>query len=123
MRKLFKNAYHPELGSRVTWAGLVRPGIGSIPPLAEMQARYFALLVSDKRQLPSPEEMVECIEKDTAKTLALFTEDAPRLKALTDYLPYYEDMAALVGCQPPLKKLFITDPHTWVRLIDDNPWH
>ena len=48
------------------------------PPIAELVARYFALLVSGERQLPEATEMQAEIVADRDRELALFAHDAPR---------------------------------------------
>ena len=116
-RSLFKHMILPELGTRAAWIGLVRPGIGSIPPAAELQARYFALLVSGERVLPSIADMHEDTERAARLDQEQYPEDAGRLNALTDYLRFLDGMAAVIGCQPPLRKLFLSKPMTWAKVM------
>ena len=116
-RSLFKRMVLPELGTRAAWIGLVRPGFGGIPPLAEMQARYFALLVSGERVLPSAAEMRQDIDHAARLDLEQYPDDAGRVNALTDHLRFLDSMATVIGCQPPLRSLFLTGPATWSKVL------
>jgi len=107
----------PEFGTRAAWIGLVRPGFGGIPPLAEMQARYFALLVSGERVLPGAAQMRQDIEQAARLDCEQYPDDAGRVNALTDHLRFLDSMATVIGCQPPLGKLFLTEPATWAKVL------
>ena len=116
-RYLFRHMISLEYGPSIVFIGFVRPGIGSIPPCAEMQARYFALLISGERQLPPAEEMRRDIDRHARLDLEQFPEDALRLSALTDYLRFMEEMATVIGCRPPLMRLFLTEPRVWAKVL------
>ncbi len=58
----YLNTFSPTLGASLAFIGFVRPAFGAIPPLAELQARWFALLLSDEVNLPSISEMNRSIE-------------------------------------------------------------
>lgn len=108
-RRLFKSTFHPGLGARLAFGGFARPNVGAIPPLAEMQARLYALVVSGAVSLPPAEQMEAIAAADNAGVLAQFPEDAPRIQSLTDYLSLLDDLAGLVGCAPPLASLHLAD--------------
>jgi cytochrome c-type biogenesis protein CcmH/NrfF len=57
-----------------------------MPPIAEMMARYFALLVSEERSLPSVEEMQASIAADTERELGQYIHDGKRVSTLVDYM-------------------------------------
>jgi dimethylaniline monooxygenase (N-oxide forming) len=116
-RRLYKRMLHPEIGASLAWIGFVRPGLGSVPPCAEMQSRYFALLVSGRRRLPSRAEMDRDIAFHEQLDLQQFPQDAPRIPTLTDYLRFMEGMARAIGCEPPLRSLFFRDPRTWAKVM------
>ncbi len=116
-RKLFARMLLPRLGNRIAWLGFVRPAVGAIPPMAELQARYFALLVSGERELPQLDVMNQMITQFENDDLAQFPYDATRIPALTDYLRFLEYISNLIGCRPPLKKLFFTDPRAWFKAV------
>lgn len=114
---LYKHMILPELGVSAAWLGFARPAIGSIPPIAELQARYYALLVSGHRELPTVDDMRRTIRDDDTRALAQYGHDARRIGALTDYLPLLEDLAAAIGCRPNVWKLVSEHPRLWFRVM------
>ncbi len=54
---------HPDLRESMVWIGFVRPDVGGVPAIAELQARYFAKLLSKKLQLPSRQVLVNEIKQ------------------------------------------------------------
>ena len=82
-RSMYKHIFPPAWGACVAFCGFVRPGVGSIPPAAEMQARYLALVLSGAATLPSEDEMRHVAAEDTAADLAQYPDDAGRLGTLT----------------------------------------
>lgn len=104
---LFKRALHPELGTRLTFCGLARPGLGAIPPVAELQARYIAGLITGELPLPPRDAQLSAIARDAAADRATFPDDAGRVSALTDYAPLMDSLAGLVGARPSLPRLLL----------------
>ncbi|CAF1526126.1 unnamed protein product, partial [Didymodactylos carnosus] len=49
---LYKHCIHPDIGDELIWIGFARPSLGAVPPVIELQARWFALLCSNKCKLP-----------------------------------------------------------------------
>merc|ERR1719181_470300 len=116
-RDLYKRILHPELGTRFGFVGFFRPGFGSVAPAAELQARALALVLAGKVQLPSPEVMHEVAARDRLMDLEQYCRDAPRVGALGDYATYMNSWAEMVGCQPQLLRLLLTDPRLWWRVL------
>lgn len=120
VRQLYKHMYHPELGRDIVFGGFVRPAFGSVPPCAELQARYHALVLTGERTLPCAEDMKLFIEADGEYERRTFPLDSARLPALTDYLFYMEAMADLIRCSPKgefLDNLKNTDTNLWRKLM------
>ncbi|GHP05654.1 hypothetical protein PPROV_000440400 [Pycnococcus provasolii] len=118
VRLLFKHMYHPNLGSDIVLGGFARPAFGAIPPCAEMQARYHALVLAGKKELPA--DMDDRIRRDRDFEMKRYPKDSPRLSALTDYLFYMESMADLIGCSPKgefLRKLNKSHPNIHKRVM------
>ncbi|CAF1462800.1 unnamed protein product [Adineta ricciae] len=115
---LYKHCFHPDLGDEVAWIGFARPALGAIPPLMELQARWFALLCSKKLTLPSKAEMNEKICK-YVKYLEwqLTPYRVNRLTNLTDYLIYSDDLARTIGCRPNFTRIFFSEPKLWMKLM------
>jgi dimethylaniline monooxygenase (N-oxide forming) len=115
---LYKHCIHPDLGDEVFWIGFARPALGAIPPLMELQARWFALLCSNKLKLPTKSNILQEICK-YVKYLEwqLTPYRVNRLTNLTDYLIYSDDLARTIGCRPNFTKIFFTEPKLWVKLM------
>jgi dimethylaniline monooxygenase (N-oxide forming) len=116
-RSLYKHMFHPKYRDKIVWIGSARPGFGSQFPIMEMQARFFALICTGQRTLPAPAEMerITCVDRTTY--LEQFEHNAYRLRSLVDYHRYMDDMAGLIGCEPPLWEYFFSDPRIWLRMV------
>ena len=116
-RSLYKHMFHPKYRDKIVWIGWARPSFGSQFPVMEMQARYFAGVCTGKLTLPVPAEMERITCLDRAANLEQFEHNAHRVRSLTDYHRYMDDMASLIGCQPPLWKYFFLYPRIWLRMV------
>jgi dimethylaniline monooxygenase (N-oxide forming) len=116
---LYKHAIHPLTRDSLIFIGFVRPSFGAVPPLAEMQARWFALLCSDKLQLPDTMIMTNRIRTYVRYITQLFTPfRTKRITTLTDFLSFSDDMARDIGCRPNLDLIMLLrDPHLWLRCM------
>jgi len=100
----------------IAFVGFVRPGVGSIPPMAEMQARYLALLLSGKRAKPSGAKMRRVIAEQRARDSIQYPADADRLTGLTDFYRFLSTMAREIGCEPSTISLLLRSPKTFYKL-------
>ncbi len=116
-RELYKHMIHPDLSDRIFWLGFARPGFGSQFPIMEMQSRLMALIISKKHSLPSKIEMKKTTLIDTYENLERFQENGYNIKSLVDYHSYMDDLSQVIGCKPPLKKLFFTKPKLWFKVF------
>ena len=114
---LYKRVLLPDHGAALGFCGLARPGLGAIPPLAELAARYFAGVLSGALPLPSEAAMREAVALDAAAERAAFALDAGRITALCDYLPAMEDLASHIGCRPRLLRLLLTQPRLFAKVL------
>ena len=116
-RSLYKHMFHPKYLDKIVWIGWARPNFGSQFPVMEMQARFFALICKGERTLPNPAEMEKetCLDRTTY--LEQFEANAHRVRSLVDYHHYLNDMAALIGCEPPLWKYFFLNFHLWLTMV------
>jgi len=106
----------------VAFVGFVRPVIGSIPAIAELQSRYAAMIFSGRRALPPLAERERITRADTAFWNDRFRFTSRRLRGLVD-MPYYNDqLARLIGCRPRFWKLLFTDPRKWWWAVS-SPWN
>ncbi|GMS78761.1 hypothetical protein PENTCL1PPCAC_936 [Pristionchus entomophagus] len=96
---------HSTLG----FIGLIQP-YGSIMPIAEMQSRVFCDVLSGASKLPSKAERAEHI-KATREHMKQRYSVSRRHTIQVDYLPYMDELSALISCQPPAWHSFLlSDP-------------
>jgi len=117
-RLLYKHVFPPDFDRRpVAFVGFARPAFGAIPPCAELQARLLARVVSGSHALPEAGEAARVAAADAAVWARRFPSDAARLPSLVDYQLYCDDVAAAMGCLPPLRALAWTKPRLWLKLM------
>jgi hypothetical protein len=115
VRRLFKHAFHPDVGPRLALIGWTRPFNGGVPACSEMIARYFALLCSGRRELPARPDLEKRIEEDCAREEAAFAQ-TPHVRTLVDYTTFLDGVAELVDCAPRLTD-YLDDPPLLYKLI------
>lgn len=107
-RDLYKNVFLP--GDRsLGFIGFARPNVGALPPVAELQARWFAGVLAGKLHLPDEASMRVAIQADATQYNRTRANYAERLNSLVDYHVYTNQLARLIGCQPQLWRL-LTKP-------------
>jgi dimethylaniline monooxygenase (N-oxide forming) len=115
VRRLYKHAFHPDLGARVVFIGWTRPLQGGVPALSEMIGRYFSLLCSGKRELPPRDELIALIGRDRAREDQDFRGN-PQTRTLVNYTEHMDQLAELVGCKPDLAD-YEDDPELLLKLL------
>ena len=96
----FLHTFHPEIGASLGFIGFLRPAFGAIPPLAELQARWFALIQSGQRVLPPRAEMQQSIDYWKNFRIHFFRAVKGRLDHLVEYTPFCDELAGRIGCKP-----------------------
>ena len=82
-RRLYKQIFCPVFpDGQLAFFGFARPAFGAIPPTAEMQSRFFALVVDGKVKLPDMAGMEAIAKEDQANWEWRFGYDAKRVKGL-----------------------------------------
>jgi hypothetical protein len=112
VRNLYKHSFHPAHGGRLAFMGFVRPYTGGIPVVAEMQARYFALLCSGKHQLPADVETR--IEREKAWEDRTVARSPRRPETIPSRTLFVDAIAKEIGCLMPLSQLLLR-PRLFVR--------
>jgi len=115
LRRLYKNCFDPRHGETLCFIGFVRPPLGSIPPMAELQARWYAKLLSGVIRLPSAEEMDRHIQQELAGRSKYHRHVFTRLPHLVDFSTYMDDLAERIGCKPRLVD-FLLKPRLLYKL-------
>lgn len=96
----FLHVFNPTVGPSLGFIGFVRPAFGAIPPLAELQARWFALVQSGAVTLPPVAEMESSIAYWTGYHAHMFRAVNQRLSHLVDFTPFCDELATRIGCKP-----------------------
>ncbi len=96
----YLHTFDPAVGPSLAFIGFLRPAFGAIPPLAELQARWFALLQSGRRTLPPVERMHAGIAHWTEVRARYFRPVGARLEHLVDHTSFCDALAAEIGCKP-----------------------
>ncbi len=98
---LYKGCIHPDMPG-LAFTGTVRPTIGSIPAMAEMQSRFIAQVFSGGFELPEKEELKKLIKREAdnhARKNPKMTERWPHIYFFDQWM---EEMAELIGTQPKI---------------------
>jgi len=112
----YRLVFHPEL-PHMAFVGFARPsGLGAIPPMAEMQARWMAAVVGERVDLPSKYNM----KLMASKVKQLFYQVRKfHNESLVTYAYYAQSLAAQIGAQPHMFDILMKDPQFWWTLL----WH
>ena len=100
-QELYKGCFHPKLPN-LAFVGLVRPTIGSIPAMAEMQARLVAQVFSGNLKLPEPAQLAKVTQKEATKHAKECPEMQERLPHVYFFDRWMEEMADIIGCSPSI---------------------
>ena len=95
--------------------GAVQPN-GGIFPVFEMQARWYALLMTGKCQFPTHEQIVADIA-ETNKNREKYFYDSPRNSLAIDWISYMDDIADIIGVKPDLQKYLLSDTMLYIKLV------
>ena len=101
----------------IAFVGFIRPGVGSIPPMAEMQARYLAMQISGIKDKPDIARMKRIVNIQEERDLRTFPYDAERLTGLTSYLDFMSTLAKEIGCSPKLLPMALTSPKLFFKVM------
>ncbi len=117
IRECYLQMFHPNFKDAIAFIGFVRPQQGGIPLMAELQARYYALLCSGERQLP--DNLAERAKRDAERWRQEFYV-TPNVFGLVNGLRYNEMLADLIGCRPPVPSLLLSPKqylHYWFHHV------
>ncbi|UXI20837.1 hypothetical protein NH340_JMT06781 [Sarcoptes scabiei] len=113
--RLYKFEFVPSLGHTLAFIGLIQP-IGSIFPIAELQARWFSLLMVGKVKLPTETKMLEEIET-RLKIMKKRYYNSNRHTIQVDFVDFMDELAKEIGANPPILKYLFTDPRLFWTLM------
>jgi len=87
--RLYKKVIHPDWPN-LFFVALVQP-LGAIMPLAEVQSKWIARLLTGQTKLPNADKMRRDIEKDR-QTMQKRYKNSPRHTLQVDFHPYKESI-------------------------------
>jgi hypothetical protein len=99
-----------------------RPVFGSIPALAELQARWVAAVFSGRRRLPSEKVMAQRRQSYWTRHAQLYPHDDKRLKQLVNLFEYTDVIGDELGVRLNVFYLFFRHPTMWYRVYCASPW-
>lgn len=114
--QLYKYIFPPHLPHPTLAAINCVQVVGAVFPIAEAQARWYALVVNGKRKLPSKEAMLKDIA-DKESALSRRYVSSTRHTVQVDYIPYLDELADEIGCKPNFLKMLFTDPKVFWTLF------
>jgi dimethylaniline monooxygenase (N-oxide forming) len=97
VRRLYLHAFNPAVGSSMAFIGFSRPTTGAIPACSELVARYFALLVSEKRSLPK-DVAARAVANWKAEDKLMY--NSLSVRSCVNPCEYMDDVAEQIGCVP-----------------------
>ena len=104
-RERYLNTFIPSIGESLAFIGFVRPAFGAIPPLAELQARWFNQLIAAEVHLPTEPQMQDSISHWNKRRHHVFSAKDDRLSHLVDHTEYCDLIAEQFGCKPSSRDL------------------
>ncbi|RWS20600.1 dimethylaniline monooxygenase [N-oxide-forming] 5-like protein [Leptotrombidium deliense] len=115
--EMFKNVFLPKLKHPQTlgFIGLIQ-ATGPLIPMFEMQARWFAKVISGKVKLPSKVKMLKSIEHAKKVRKATFYNSL-RHTLEVNWISYMDEIASFIGVKPNLWKYLLTDRSLCYALI------
>ena len=105
----------------IAFAGFIRPFLGSIPMLAELQTRFIAQVFSGETALPKKPELMCQIHRDQRNQKKEFPQQSGRLPMLVSLYRYCNQIGVIMRNKPRMLKLLITKPKLYWKVLTQ-PW-
>ena len=94
----------------IAFIGYVRPVVGAIPSITEVQSRWVAKVFAQSIPLKPLELRQADVINDSAYWEDYFKDSSQRLEALVEGFIYTDDIARLAGIFPKLQSTVIEEP-------------
>ena len=112
VKNLYKYIFNVEDPS-LAFVGLVRPIIGSVVGVSELQARLAARMFSKKVSIIPLEERMKVVQRDAKFWNDYFKDSSQRIEGLVEILTYTDEIAKVGGVYPDYWSLFKQNPQYW----------
>ncbi len=113
--KLYKYMFVPDVNN-CYFVGFVRPNLGSLPSVSELQARYLSSCLNQEIILPNQEQMQQNILSQQQRFRWQFPIDSNRVSHLVDYYSYTKSLAKDLNILPKQWHLFFSDICLWYKV-------
>ena len=97
----------------IAFVGLVRPVVGSLVGISELQTRFAAKVYSKKISLPLMAGRKEVVQKDFKFWSNHFQNSSQRIQGLVEGFTYIDNIAKQAGIYPDYWSLFKRNPKHW----------
>ncbi|KAH7952697.1 hypothetical protein HPB49_000425 [Dermacentor silvarum] len=115
---LYKYVFPPQLKHpSLAIIGLIQP-LGAIFPAAEMQSRWVADMLFEKRSLPSELAMLEDIRKKRDSMRRRYVA-SPRYNMQVDWINYMDELASQIGARPNMPQVLLHGQRALPRCYSD----
>ncbi|XP_066269444.1 dimethylaniline monooxygenase [N-oxide-forming] 4-like [Branchiostoma lanceolatum] len=94
---------------------------GSIPPVAEVQARWAARVFSGQTKLPARQTMLERVRRDREERHRILGEHMRNKLPKIGVIPYRDEIAREIGAMPSFWSLLLKDPQLAFRVYSQPP--
>ncbi|XP_019623448.1 PREDICTED: dimethylaniline monooxygenase [N-oxide-forming] 2-like [Branchiostoma belcheri] len=94
---------------------------GSIPPVAEVQARWAARVFSGQAKLPDRQTMLARVRRDREERLRILGKHMRNKLPKIGVIPYRDEIAREIGAMPTFWNLFLKDPMLAFRVYSQPP--
>ena len=101
----------------IAFIGYVRPVVGAIPSIAEVQSRWVAKVFARSISLKPLELRQADVKTDSVYWMDYFNNSSQRLEALVEGFMYIDDIARLAGIFPDYKALLLRNPKGWFTAV------
>ena len=119
---LYKLVFAPNVNGTLAFVGSARPVFGSIPALAELQARWAAAVFAGRCRLPSEKVMASRRRAYWKRHTRLYPHDSKRLKQLVNLFEYTDVIGDELGVRVNVFYLFFRHPIVWFHVYCKSPW-
>ena len=112
---LYEYMFDTRFREKLAFIGFVRPGVGTVPAISELQGRYLGLILNGTITLPGADAMCADVKRQREVARATFPLDFDRLPQLVDYYPYLMGLAKKMRILPVQSRHFLADPRLWYK--------
>lgn len=118
--RLYKHVFDPTQPKpeRLAFIGLPKAN-GSLPPIAEIQSRWFVMLLKNEcKPLPSVEKMLAQTDRNRKRIAYRFgAENVDKHLFEVEMMYYMDSLARRAGLMPNISSYLIKDPKLWWALL------